>query len=282
MVLYDKPPVEIDLPLRSGIVHAQRYGPPDAPLTLCVHGLSANMHALDFIAERIARADRQIVSVDLRGRGSSEITPPGTYGLAAHAEDVLEIATALGAERFDYVGWSLGGLIGVTAAGLAPHRVRSLSVVDHANREEEPAYQAVRAGLGRLDAVVDRPELYLAAVRGAGSVTPWNEYWDRVYRYELRPVGERFSPVTDRDACVEDLDHPDRLAVPSYWPKITMPAVLVRATVPLAGGLVVPERDRDELLRVAPTVELVELDRNHFGVMTDPRTAEAINRTLAT
>ncbi|MEJ3654368.1 alpha/beta hydrolase [Actinomycetes bacterium KLBMP 9759] len=280
MVLHEPQPVEIDLPLRTGVVHAQRYGPADAPLILCVHGLSANMHALDFVAERIARPDRQVVSIDLRGRGSSEITPPGTYGLAAHAEDVLEIASALGAERFDYVGWSLGGLIGITVTGTAPHRVRSLTVLDHADREDEPAYRAVRAGLGRLEAVVDRAQDYLAAVRGAGTVVPWSEYWDRVYGYELRPAGERLTPVTDRFACLEDLDHPDRTAVRTYWPKITMPAVLVRATVPLAGGLVVPERDRDELLRVAPGVELVELDRNHFGVMTDPRTVEAVERTL--
>src|SRR5882762_6307934 len=102
---------EFDLMLRSGRVHAQRFGPADAPLVLCVHGLSGNMHAFDYLAERIVRADRQVVAFDLRGRGRSEITPPGSYGLAAHARDALEVADQLGAERFDYVGWSLGALI---------------------------------------------------------------------------------------------------------------------------------------------------------------------------
>jgi pimeloyl-ACP methyl ester carboxylesterase len=31
------------------------------------------------------------------------------------AEDVLEAATALGADRFDYLGWSLGALIGAAS-----------------------------------------------------------------------------------------------------------------------------------------------------------------------
>jgi hypothetical protein len=35
---------EFDLDLASGRVHAQRFGEPDAPLVMAVHGLSANMH----------------------------------------------------------------------------------------------------------------------------------------------------------------------------------------------------------------------------------------------
>jgi len=103
---------EFDLKLASGTVHAHRWGSPDAPLALCVHGLSANAHAFDYLAERIAGSSRQMVAFDLRGRGRSEITPPGSYGLTAHAQDALEAATVLGADRFDYVGWSLGALIG--------------------------------------------------------------------------------------------------------------------------------------------------------------------------
>src|SRR5919197_6061780 len=88
---------EFDLDLSRGVVHAQRWGPPDAPLVLCVHGLSANMHAFDFLAERLAAPARQVVAIDLHGRGRSARTPPGSYGLAAHAADVLEVADSLGA-----------------------------------------------------------------------------------------------------------------------------------------------------------------------------------------
>ena len=119
---------ELDLKLASGTVHARRWGSPDAPLALWVHGLSANLHAFDYLAERIAGPSRQLVALDLRGRGRSEITAPGSYGLTAHAQDALEAATLLGADRFDYVGWSLGALIGITGAGLAGERLRSLAL----------------------------------------------------------------------------------------------------------------------------------------------------------
>src|SRR5919199_948487 len=141
-----KDPVEFDIALSSGTVHAARWGAPDALLAFCVHGLSANLHGFDFLAERIAGPERQVVAIDLRGRGRSEITPPGTYGLTAHAQDVLEAATALGADRFDLVGWSLGALIGITTAGLAAERLRTLTLIDHCGRADPAADAAVRQG----------------------------------------------------------------------------------------------------------------------------------------
>jgi pimeloyl-ACP methyl ester carboxylesterase len=273
-------PQEFDLTLSSGTVHAARWGAPTAPLTLCVHGLSANFHAFDFMAERLAGPDRQVVAIDLRGRGRSDVTPPGTYGLAAHAEDVLEAATALGADRFDHIGWSLGALIGITAAGVAAERLRTLTLIDHCGREDPAAYAAVRKALDRLDAVVDRPEDYVGRIRDAGMVAPWNEYWARVYTYELGPLGDRFTPRTDKAACLEDLDSPDRDRVRDGWSKITMPALLVRATVPLNGADVVPAADRDALRATASDLRVTEVAANHFGVMTDPGTATAVAALL--
>lgn len=274
-------PEEFDLTLRSGVLHAQRWGPADAPLTLCVHGLSANLHAFDYLAERLAGPDRQVVAFDLRGRGRSETTAPGSYGLSAHADDVLETATVLGADRFDLIGWSLGALIGITVVGVAAGRMRTLTLIDHCNREEPAAYTVIRQGLNRLDAVVDRPQDYLAAIRAAGLATPWNSYWERFYAYELGPVGDRFFPITGKAAGVEDLDSPDRDQVAAVWPKITMPALLIRATVGIGGGFTVPESDRDAIQQAVSALRVVELDRNHFGVMTDDRSVAAISQLLA-
>jgi hypothetical protein len=64
------------------------------------------------------------------------------------------------------------------------------------------------------------------------------------------------------------------------WPKITMPALLVRATVGLSGGDVVPVADRDGLCAAASDLQVVEIDSNHFGVMTDPATLAAIGAFL--
>jgi pimeloyl-ACP methyl ester carboxylesterase len=88
---------EFDLRLPSGVVHAQRFGPRDAPLVIAVPGVTANMKTFDFIGERLSN-DLQFVAVDPRGRGRSEVTPPGTYVYPNHARDVIALAATLGAQ----------------------------------------------------------------------------------------------------------------------------------------------------------------------------------------
>ena len=73
-------PATLDLKLPSGALRAHRFGAEADRLTLCIHGLSANSRSFDFIAESLASPTSTVVAIDLRGRGWSDITPPGTYG----------------------------------------------------------------------------------------------------------------------------------------------------------------------------------------------------------
>jgi 3-oxoadipate enol-lactonase len=268
---------ELDVDLPAGRVHVEERGDAGAPLAICVHGLSGNLRSFDFLAERLVAARRRVACVDLRGRGRSEVTPPGSYGIEAHARDVLALASALGAERYDHVGWSLGALVGIVAAARAPERVRTLGLLDHAGAMDPAAVDAVRAALARLDVVVPDPEAYVAAIRDAGVVQPWSEVWEGVYRYELGRADGGWSPTTDRDACLEDLAEIVEIdAIPLLWRSLSTPAALVRCTLPINGGLIVPAYVRDAIRAAVPGLRLVELEHNHYGLMTDERTAGAL------
>ena len=92
-------PEEFDLTVRSHRLHAQRFGDPSAPLVLALPGLSGNMKSFDYIGERIGGDTLQLVALDLRGRGRSEVTPAGTYGWDNHARDALAAAASRWAAR---------------------------------------------------------------------------------------------------------------------------------------------------------------------------------------
>jgi pimeloyl-ACP methyl ester carboxylesterase len=273
--------VEFDLALESGRIRARSWGEDDAPLLLCGHGLSSTLMSFAFLAPQLARAGRRVVAVDFRGRGRSDVTPPGTYGMAAHARDLLEAATALGAERFDYAGWSMGALIGLRMLAEGADRVRTLGLIDHAGRMDREAEEIIRSGLARLDVVAPTPDDYVGAVRSAGWVTPWTDFWDGYYRYELeqRPDGT-WSPSSDRAACAEDLDAMRGEPFEELWLRITMPTVLIRANRGLAGGLVVPAAERDALLAAAPDVRVVEVPGDHYDTLVDERTVAALRDLL--
>ena len=276
------PSQEFDLNLTSGRIRLMRTGPAHAPLTLLVHGLSAHLHCFDELIEKLAAPDRQIVALDLRGRGRSELTPPGTYGIEAHARDVLELADQLRAKQFDLAGWSMGGAIGVLVANRAPGRLRRLVLIDAPPGEaDEGAMERVVKGLNRLDLVVKRPSDYVAAIRATGGISPWTAFWDRFFEYELGPIEGGFRPTTSKAACVEDLDLRLRRDWHDLWKGITMPAMLVRCTVPIGGGFAVPEGVRDAMRRAIPQLQVVEDASDHFTVMNSRTAAKAMAEFLS-
>jgi pimeloyl-ACP methyl ester carboxylesterase len=271
-----------DVSLTSGRVRVRRWGPDDAPLLLCVHGLSANLTAYTYLAEQLSAPDRQVVAFDLRGCGRSEITPAGSYGIDARAADVLELADALGATSFDLAGWSLGSLIAMEVAHQAGDRLRSVTLIDHAGPANRVALGPVRSGLDRLDAVVDSPAAYIGVVRSLSAIAPWSSFWDTFYGYELqqRPDGH-YAPTTSRAAAEEDLRQRWPRDWSAHWQALQMPTVLIRAVGTRYGVPLVPDEAVAALADVNPAVRVVETpESGHDTCMHDPVTAAAMAQLL--
>jgi pimeloyl-ACP methyl ester carboxylesterase len=274
--------MDVDLNLPSGRVRARRWGDEGAPLLLCVHGLSANLCGFTYLAEQLASRGPQVVAIDLRGRGRSDITPPGSYGLENHARDILDVASALGADEFDLAGWSLGALISMRVALRDGDRLRSVTLIDHAGPAEAAALAPIRSGLARLDAVVPTPDAYLSAIRSGGVIDPWSGFWDSYYTYELEQLPDgSWSPSTSRMAAEEDLYQQWPSDWSDHWRALTMPTVLVRAMKPLNGALIVPDRAVEALMATNPRVRVVETpESNHFTCIVDPLTLAAMKELL--
>ncbi len=271
-----------DVHLPSGRVHVERSGPSEpAGTAICVHGLTANVRSFDGLREELAAAGIGVVALDLRGRGHSEATAPGSYGLEAHAADVIALADHLGLEHWHHVGWSMGALVGLGCAQAAGSRIASMTLVDAVGGMDPAALEAVRAGTARLDAVVPDVPSYLEAVRAAGVFEPWDPFWERYFAWEL---GQRadgtWSATTSRAACLEDLEGAER-DFTTLWPHLTMPTLLVWASVPINGGLIVPVAMRERLLAEVPGSRVQEVARNHYGVMTDGSARAAIATHVA-
>ena len=159
---------DFDLHLSSGRVRAARFGA-RGPMVLCVPGLSANLRSFDCIAPRLAEVGFEVIVLDLRGRGRSETTPPGTYGWPAHAADVAEVAQRLGANAISVVGWSMGAFVGMQLVSMQPHLVDELVLIDACGGVSEPAMALVRAVVERLGVVHPSARDYLETVKRIGA-----------------------------------------------------------------------------------------------------------------
>lgn len=93
-----------------------------------LHGLNVQARTWDPVAERLAE-HRRVICLDLRGHGLSDWTRDG-YSVTDFAADVAGLVDALGLDRVDVVGHSLGCRIGIVFAGAHPERVGRLVLSD--------------------------------------------------------------------------------------------------------------------------------------------------------
>jgi len=98
---------------------------------VCLHGLTGFGGRFRRLADAALR-DRRVVAFDLRGHGASGWEPP--WDLGTHTADLLETLDALGLERPDWVGHSIGGRLIAELAWAAPERVGKAVLLDPAMR----------------------------------------------------------------------------------------------------------------------------------------------------
>lgn len=272
---------EFDLQLSSGRLHAARRGE-RGPLVLCLPGLSANLRSFDLIGARLAEKGFDVVVVDLRGRGRSETTPPGTYGWPAHAADVAEVVQWLDAGPAHVVGWSMGAFVALQLAASAPLLLDRVVLVDACGPTSEAANQVISNVIERLGVVHPSLRRYLELVRQTGAIVPWDTLWDRYFAYELEPVDGGVRARTSREAVTEDFTYGTSHDPRALWPALTVPALLVRAGRPIVPGgpFIVSEEDRDAFAYRVAGAGVVEVDANHYGVVTHPHTGDEIAQFL--
>ena len=90
---------------------------------LCLHGLTRNARDFAAFADRYSPG-RHVIALDFRGRGMSDYDPlPARYTPMTYAADVITLLDQLTIDRAVFVGTSLGGLVTMTLAAMAPQRI---------------------------------------------------------------------------------------------------------------------------------------------------------------
>ena len=117
-----------------------------------VHGGFGTAAMFGDVLDRLA-VDRRVVAVELQGHGhTADVDRPFTWD--GFGDDVAAAVTALGLDRADLLGYSLGAASCLRAAVRHPDRVRRLVVVSTPCRRTA-WYPEQQAGLDHLDEAYD-------------------------------------------------------------------------------------------------------------------------------
>ena len=167
-------------------------------VVVCVHGLSRQGRDFDTLARDLAGHYR-VVCPDVVGRGQSDWLADATgYNVPAYVADMVTLLARLDAEQVDWVGTSMGGLIGLGLAGLPGAPVRRLVLNDVGPAIEPDSLTRIGTYLGQpahwrtLDEAAD---VLLAISQGFGPHT--REQWLALTAPQLKPDGAGFKPHYD-------------------------------------------------------------------------------------
>jgi len=163
----------------------------DDHVVVCVHGLSRQGRDFDTLA-RALQPHCRVVAVDVAGRGHSDwLADPMAYQVPTYVADLTALLLHLRAERpgvrIDWVGTSMGGLIGMGVAAQPPLAPARLVLNDVGPVVQWEALMRIGTYLG-LDPAFDSEEAatdYLASIsKGFGPHTP--EQWRALSQPMLR------------------------------------------------------------------------------------------------
>ncbi|MRR56831.1 MAG: alpha/beta fold hydrolase [Deltaproteobacteria bacterium] len=145
---------------------------------VCVHGLTRVGRDFDFLAAALAD-DFRVVCPDVVGRGRSDwLKNKALYGIQQYCADMASLLARLNAEQVDWLGTSMGGLIGMTLAAQSNTPIARLILNDVGPLISAEAIARIAAYVGKSPRFVSQEDAeayvrYVHAPFGNLSCSQW-------------------------------------------------------------------------------------------------------------
>lgn len=235
------------------------WGPAGATrLVVAVHGLTRNSRDFDELAAALAAADLRVICPDIVGRGDSDpLSDPKGYGYPQYLADMAALIARLDVESVDWIGTSMGGLIGMMLAALPNSPIRRLVINDVGPFISKAALVDILAYVGQdpLFPDIESAEAYFRETYAPfGALT--DQQWRDMTRHSTRVADDGLRLKYDpriaepfREIALEDLN------LWSLWEKISCPTLTLRGVE----SKLLTRETAEEMSRRGPKAELLEI-----------------------
>ncbi len=249
---------------------------------VCVHGLTRNGRDFDFLAQALV-PEYRVACPDLPGRGRSHwLLVPTDYCPPLYLTDTASLIARLDVEEVDWIGTSLGGLLGILLAAQPNSPIRKLVVNDVGPFIGRESMARIAGYVGHdpvFDSIEDL-EAYLREVAAPfGPLT--DAQWRHLAEHSVRQSGDgpgyhlHYDPniaVVFREMAQEDAD---------FWPAwdaVKCPVLVLRG----AESDVLLEHTAREMMTRGPAAELVQFSGvGHCPMLMDAAQIEVVRAFLA-
>jgi pimeloyl-ACP methyl ester carboxylesterase len=250
---------------------------------VCVHGLTRNSQDFDRFAA-VLQHDYRVTCPDVVGRGRSDWLPVKTdYGYPLYVSDMATLLGRLDTEVVDWVGTSMGGLIGMHLAAKPNAPIRRLVLNDIGPLIPAELIKRILTYLGDVptfDTLKGAKDYLQDLYQGFGPLTEdqWLEvavnstYQNRDGSYTLA-----YDPgIADswRGTPLDEVKDQDLWDV---WDAIQCPVLVLRG----AESDALPAEVAEEMRRRGPKAEVINIpETGHCPPLMDPEQIERVRQWL--
>lgn len=251
---------------------------------VCAHGLTRQGRDFDTLARALCETYR-VVCPDVVGRGHSDwLADPMTYAVPQYVADMVTLLARLNAKEVDWVGTSMGGLIGLGVAALKGSPLRRFVINDVGPTIEPAAIARIGGYVGRAAqwASLDEAADALWEIsQGFGPHT--REQWLALTEPQLKREGEFFKPRSDPSialpfkAVTPQMAQAGEALLWQAWDSLTLPTLLLRGG---QSDLLSPATAQAMTQR-GPRARLVQFDGvGHAPMLVQPEQVAAVRDFL--
>jgi pimeloyl-ACP methyl ester carboxylesterase len=259
--------------------------PANRRVLLCVHGLTRQGRDFDELARALAGPYR-VVCPDVVGRGRSDrLADPMGYTVPTYVADMVTLLARLDADVVDWVGTSMGGLIGLGVAALDGSPLRRLVLndvgpaLDPRGLQRIGAYVGQAARWGSLDEAADA---LWAVSQGFGPHT--REQWLRLTEAQLMADGQgglvpRCDPAIALPlrAVTPEIARTGEAQLWQAWDRLRCPTLVLRG---VQSDILAPETARQMATR-GPRAQLHEFSGvGHAPTLVPAAQIQVVRRFL--
>jgi pimeloyl-ACP methyl ester carboxylesterase len=267
-------------------LYARDYAGPglDAPVALCMHGLTRNSADFAGLAPHLAQHYRVLVA-DQRGRGRSDYDPdPANYQPGTYVQDMFALLDSQGIQQALLVGTSMGGLMAMLMAAMQPARFSGIVLNDIGPKVDPVGLERIKRYVGKSRPVADWHEA-AAQIRDINADAfpdfteeDWLAFARALYREVDGVPVLAYDPAIAQPMAASD----DNAVPPDLWPVFesirSLPILVIRGTNSdiLATGCVA------EMQRRKPDLVSAEIPlRGHAPTLDESESRRAIDSFIA-
>lgn len=245
---------------------------------VCVHGVSRNAHDFDYLARELAPQHR-VICPDVVGRGESDwLNKPELYTYPQYLTDATALIARTGAETLDWIGTSMGGIIGMMIAAQPKSPIRRLILNDIGPLIPAKSMKRIRTYMKvnpKFRSLKEAEILFRLIFAPFGHLS--EDQWKHLVKYSLTQQPDGTYRLARDPAIGKGLSIKEDVNLWPLWLQVRCPVLLLRGEK----SDVLSRDVVEQMQKTKPDLQVVEIPNvGHAPTLSDKGQIEIVQKWL--